>query len=310
MALLHGDSLNRGFENMTTVLVVDDNPMDLHLAGGCIEEENMSVLYAEDGHRALEMIRASSPDIVLTDLNMPECDGLQLVRECKKLDATLPVILMTAVGSESIAVDALNAGASSYVAKRNMRQDLKSALHIVSQAATSRQRRQQVHRFMTRTASQFVIDNDRADAAALVGYLQDTLRVGDICDEGELIRIGTALTEALVNAIDHGNLELDSSLRDRDDHVYYTMAKERRTEEPYRDRSVFVTSNVTKSEAVFTVRDEGPGFDPSTLPDPTDPENLIRSHGRGLMLIRTFMDQVTYNDTGNEITMYKYARSA
>jgi signal transduction histidine kinase/DNA-binding response OmpR family regulator/HPt (histidine-containing phosphotransfer) domain-containing protein len=57
--------------------------------------------------------------------------------------------------------------------------------------------------------------------------------------------------------------------------------------------------------AVYLVRDEGPGFDPASLPDPTDPASLGETHGRGLLLIRTFMDEVTYNEAGNEITMTK-----
>ena len=58
-------------------------------------------------------------------------------------------------------------------------------------------------------------------------------------------------------------------------------------------------------EAVFVVRDEGPGFDPNSLPDPTDPENLLKPSGRGIMLIRTFMDAVSFNEKGNEVTMVK-----
>lgn len=294
---------------MTTVLVVDDNPMDQRLAGAFVEEERMSVRYADDGCQALESLQADLPDIVLTDLDMPECDGLQLVREVKRIDPTLPIILMTAKGSEAIAVEALKAGASSYVSKRNMRQELTQALQIVSEAAVSRRRRQQVFKYMTRTASQFVLPNDRTATAALVSYFQDVMRVGNICDEGELIRVGTALSEAMINAIDHGNLELDSRLRDSDDPGAYSREAQRRMNEPpYEDRCVFVTSNVTSTEAVFTIRDEGPGFAPSSLPDPTDPESIMRPHGRGLMLIRTFMDAVSFNAEGNEITMYKYAR--
>jgi len=53
------------------------------------------------------------------------------------------------------------------------------------------------------------------------------------------------------------------------------------------------------------VEDEGPGFDPATVPDPTDPGNLERIGGRGLMLIRTFMDDVEHNEKGNRITLRK-----
>jgi anti-sigma regulatory factor (Ser/Thr protein kinase) len=60
------------------------------------------------------------------------------------------------------------------------------------------------------------------------------------------------------------------------------------------------------SEAIeFRIRDEGPGFDPGSLPDPTAAENLNRPSGRGIFLIRTFMDHVAHNRTGNQITMIK-----
>ena len=53
------------------------------------------------------------------------------------------------------------------------------------------------------------------------------------------------------------------------------------------------------------VRDEGDGFDISSVPDPTDPENLLRASGRGLYLIGTLMDEVIHNDVGNKMTMIK-----
>ena len=57
--------------------------------------------------------------------------------------------------------------------------------------------------------------------------------------------------------------------------------------------------------AVFVVRDEGPGFDPAALPDPTDPANLDKVTGRGILLMRAFMDHVDFNARGNEVTMVK-----
>jgi anti-sigma regulatory factor (Ser/Thr protein kinase) len=62
--------------------------------------------------------------------------------------------------------------------------------------------------------------------------------------------------------------------------------------------------------ARFVIRDEGPGFDPHKVPDPTDPENLERESGRGLLLMRSFMDSVAYNPTGNEVTLVKFPDSA
>ena len=62
---------------------------------------------------------------------------------------------------------------------------------------------------------------------------------------------------------------------------------------------------MTRHEAVYRIRDEGPGFDPARLPDPTDPARLERTTGRGLLLIRAFMDEVAFNGTGNQITLLK-----
>jgi anti-sigma regulatory factor (Ser/Thr protein kinase) len=77
------------------------------------------------------------------------------------------------------------------------------------------------------------------------------------------------------------------------------------TKTPYAERRVQVTARIDPEEALFVVRDEGNGFNPDDLPDPTNAENLLKPSGRGVMLIRTFMDEVSFNDKGNEITMIK-----
>jgi anti-sigma regulatory factor (Ser/Thr protein kinase) len=123
---------------------------------------------------------------------------------------------------------------------------------------------------------------------------------------GDVLRVGTALSEALRNAVDHGNLELSSSLREADDGSYEALRQRRQLEPPYRDRRVHVETVFSRTEARFTIRDEGPGFDPNSLPDPTDPENLLKPSGRGIMLMRTFMDDVTFNERGNEVTLVRH----
>ncbi len=109
----------------------------------------------------------------------------------------------------------------------------------------------------------------------------------------------------MTNAVLHGNLELSSELRESDEKQYYRLAAERRSQPPWCNRRVFVSATLTPQEAIFVVRDEGPGFDPELLPDPTDPANLGRVSGRGLLLIQTFMDRVEHNERGNQITMVK-----
>lgn len=292
---------------MATLLVVDDVALDRHLAGVLLEEHaGWSAVYAEDGREALALIRLKVPDLVLTDLQMPEMNGLELVEVIRRDYAHVPVILMTAHGSEEIAVAALKAGAASYVPKRDLARDLVPTTEKVLDMARFNRNQQQVLECLVETELRFVLSNDPHRIQPLISHLQDHMTLMNLVDKGGLIRVGTALHESLINAMEHGNLELSSELRESE-HVeaYRNLVDERRQQKSYRDRRVLVVARFSRQEAVFLVRDDGLGFNTSKLPDPTDPANLGKSSGRGLFLIRTFMDEVSFNETGNEITMIK-----
>jgi CheY-like chemotaxis protein len=291
---------------MATVLVVDDSAVDLRRASKLLEKENaLTVRTAENGRQALDFLQQELPDLVLTDMQMPELDGLQLVQEIRKRFPAVPVILMTAHGSEELAVQALQKGAASYVPKRNLARDLPDTIENILAVAKCGKNQQRLLECLLQTESQFVLENDTSLIPALIGHLEGNLTRMRLCDENGLIRVAVALREALVNAIHHGNLELASRMREEEEKQYYKLAEERRQQEPYQDRRVYVSARESHREAVYVIRDEGPGFDPTTLPDPTDPANLENVSGRGLLLIRTFMDEVHHNRIGNEITMVK-----
>src|SRR5947207_1900103 len=98
--------------SMPTILVVDDLASDRRLVGGLLmTDEDLSVEFAVNGREALERIGRARPDLVVTDLMMPEMDGLELVGQIRAKHHGLPVILMTSQGSEEIAAKALQQGA-------------------------------------------------------------------------------------------------------------------------------------------------------------------------------------------------------
>jgi CheY-like chemotaxis protein len=295
---------------METILVVDDNPETRNVAGGCLTDHGVKAIYAQNGREALKILERQRPDAVLTDLHMPEMDGLELVEYMRMHHSNVPVVLMTANGSEQAAVNALRAGALSYVPKKDLKTDLCEAMYVVLGAVEAKRHREQSRRLLERTESHFVLGFEMDGCATMVSYCQSNLALFNFCDETGLFQISTALTEAINNAIDHGNLELESSLREGGGDSYSKQRQERAVVSPYRDRRVRLTELLTPDEVTYVVRDEGSGFDLSTVPDPTNPENLLKASGRGLMLIRTFMDEVSFNDAGNEITMVKRRASA
>ncbi len=291
---------------MTKVLVVDDAAVDRRFVGGVLaRDSSLQVDYAVDGVEALERMAESMPDMVVTDLIMPRMDGLELVAAVRARHPLVPVVLITSQGSEEIAVRALQQGASSYVPKRLLAQSLLETIHSVAAVSTRERSRSRLLGCMVKNHCRFVLENDTELSRPLILYLQENLAHIGLCDEADRTRVGVALEEALANALFHGNLELTSELREQDDAAYYRLVNERLHVPPYCERRIYVTTQLAGHEAVFSIRDEGPGFDPSALPDPTDPANLEKLTGRGILLMRTFMDDVVFNDVGNEVTMVK-----
>lgn len=291
---------------MPTILIVDDSAVDRKLVGGLLsKEDDIQVTFACNGSEAIDLMQRQTPDVVVTDLMMPEMDGLQLVRTLHEQFPLVPVVLMTSAGSEEIAVKALQLGASSYTPKSVLAESLLDTVKHVLNVATHNRSYSRLMQCMTERVTKFELENDYTLLPPLIGGLQDEISLTGLCDEAERVRVGVALDEALVNAMYHGNLELSSELRDHDFERYMELADARRAQEPYCHRRLHVQAVLSYNEAAFTIRDDGPGFDHRQLPDPRDPANLEHLGGRGVLLMRTFMDDIRYNEKGNEVTMIK-----
>ena len=128
-------------------------------------------------------------------------------------------------------------------------------------------------------ATELTIPSDLAEARRVQELIAEALQT-HAYTEHEIFAIKLALEEALVNAIKHGN-QMDA------------------------DKQVFVVYSVTAERFEIRITDEGSGFNPEDVPDPTLDENVERPCGRGLLLMRGFMTEVEYHGKGNSVTMAK-----
>lgn len=289
-----------------TVLVVDDSEVDRRLAGGHIAKTlGADVVYASNGEEAIEQISRHRPDVVITDLQMPGVNGLELTAAIKSEYPLIPVILTTSKGSEEIASEALRIGAASYVPKRRLADDLSETVRRVLMAARQDRTHTQLMHHLSENEAVFSFHNDLALIQALVGHVQEVLRCVPLGDETERLRVCMAVEEALKNAYYHGNLEVGRSIQQVNHQAYAELADKRRYESPYCQRKITARMRITRNEATFVIVDEGPGFDTSRLPDAADAESHDQTHGKGIALMRTIMDEVRYNDKGNEVTLVK-----
>lgn len=121
------------------------------------------------------------------------------------------------------------------------------------------------------------------EVQGLINCLLDEILPLGFTDK-ERFGIRLSLEEAIVNAVKHGN---------RNDPA----------------KTVRVRFQVTTQQFIIEIQDEGRGFDPESVPDPLNPENLERPGGRGVFLMRHYMSWVQYNETGNCVTLCKVRKS-
>ena len=294
---------------MPIILVVDDSEVDRRLMGKFLGKDvDWLIQYAENGQEAMEKIRDAMPDVVVTDLQMPDMDGIELVTMVRDRHPDLPVILATAHGSEALAVEALDRGAASYVPKTDLGDKLLDTVEQVLGMASLDRRCDRLCNCLANQQYTFCLDNDPELIAPLVDRVQGTLLEMRLCNPTQRMHVGIALEEALLNALYHGNLELPgehwrehrAELRQG---VLSAEAEERGAQPPYNERNIELHVDISLEKVRFVVRDQGPGFDIGAVPKRHDPETLQDHGGRGLVLMRNFMDQLAFNEAGNEVTM-------
>jgi CheY-like chemotaxis protein len=281
---------------------------------GLLKQSNLQVEVAENGREALSRIRATPVDLVVTDLQMPELDGLGLVRQIRDNGPHVPVILITAHGSEELAIEALHAGAASYVPKSELAQSLGQVVDEVLTLTRQDRSYERLYNCQTRAEFTFLLENDTQLIDPIVELVQQLLESLELCDTTGKLRTGMALQQAVANAIIHGNLELTSDQVQEAREAMVTgrgagLIEQRQNESPYRDRRVLVDVRISRERAQFTVRDEGRGFDVKRYLDDGAKDAELKT-GRGIRLIRMFMNEIAFNERGNELVMTKYCDRA
>lgn len=290
---------------MNTILVVDDSAVDRQLLVGLIsKDERFDVITAETAAKALNRLAEWGVDLVVTDLQMPGMDGLELVKWIREQHPDVPTILATGQGSEETAAQALRAGAAGYVPKTMLAEQLLptilDAINIMSAERSYRNLIDQAKR----TTFLFELDNNPENIPPLIDLCEKMLAGLSELDAIEQLRIGVAIEQALHNALYRGNLEISSSYSipfgdEEPTEEVQSIINERLADTEYSSRVTTVELIVTDIEVICTIGDQGPGFDVDNL------HPSVNRSGRGLVLMTSFMDEVEFNEKGNQVRLVR-----
>ncbi|MBF0502097.1 MAG: response regulator [Candidatus Riflebacteria bacterium] len=289
------------------ILIIEDEDGTRFIMGKVAKNEGHEVKMAPDGAAGLALFKEFRPDMVVSDIKMPKMDGLQLLEQIRRLDNNVVVVIISSMDSAEYTLKALRLRANDYFVKPAMEKDLIAIFKKYQDILLSRTKEREIVGMILRKNLEMKVFNQLETVGKVVDRLMQEAE--HHIPPADRLGIHLGLVEIITNAIEHGNLEITydekSEAMDGDSNAWENLLLTRMGNSPYSDRYVMVELKMDTAHCEWVITDQGPGFDWTKIPDPNDPENLLASHGRGIMLTQFEFDEVTYLGKGNKVRLVK-----
>lgn len=281
---------------MSKILVVDDTPMDRILVEGILSRNGLyEVESVENGAIAWSRLSSAADDYVavVTDLNMPEMNGLELVRAARVGMPSLPVLLITANGSEELAVEALACGAASYVPKKALATQLLDVIEHVLCMSIDCDYQSELSKRMSGVVMRFELESNAELFPALIEMAHQMVASVSHIGVQDAIRLMTAWESALFIALAQ-TWGIDVS---EVQSVRYATPE---LELP--SGILFVEIETSRQQVIFRVRHEGEVIGTEVLTN-LAPGDLLDLSKRNFVLLKSFTDEVRYDTVSKTLEL-------
>lgn len=291
-----------------TILIADDNDDLRRLFFTASKSMGLKVLQAADGQEAYDIFIEKEPEIVVTDFDMPELNGIELIRKISMKSAETKTLLLTGVGNEQVAIDALECGAGHYLKKPV---DLASFKRIVKEEVEDILKSRQVvdiSQCLKKRNIKLKFKTDIFKVPDIIAILVEKTEA--YLPSYEMLKVELGLSELITNAVEHGNLGITYNEKSE-------ALKENRLEQLYeeklhsdgrQDKTVFVNFVMNDEYCEWRIVDQGDGFDWQKQPSPCMTDKLLCLHGRGIFISKIQFDSIEYEGKGNIVTARKYRK--
>lgn len=293
-----------------SILIVDDEQIIRNVLKRKLEQTtSFSVFTAEDGVPALELFKHEKIDLVISDLLMSEMNGIELLRQLKAIDPLVPVIIITGYGTLDDAIEAIHLGAEDFIKKPFDISDVIETIEKTFRKMAEEADQREIIKYINSEDIRIEIPNDFEYVNIVINYIFSHLRARWLVSDEDLHDVKVCLYEALSNAFEHGNLGISGTdklkMLEQSQQTWKDFLVRRLDDPAVNGRRIYVTLVITGDVMQVAIQDQGEGFDHAKRTGEVDPEELFRSSGRGLLLIQSLMDDVSFNSKGNEIRMTK-----
>lgn len=258
------------------ILIIDDSEEIRTSLSQIVEQLDVTPLTASNGLEALNLMQSEKIDLIITDLMMPEMDGLQFIVECRKLNHRIPIAVISGYGDIKNATFALTRGAFNFITKPFTVKDVEN---IIRKGLRLRELSLGTDKLLKniRNSTELTIPSYQHLLPSVTFYILKECQWRGIDDENLLNNISVCTDEILTNAIIHGN-------------------------KGNPDKTISVTLTFTPEKFSLTIQDEGEGFDVGTFSQEIKDTFLEIPSKRGLFIVKYLMDEISFNTSGNAIT--------
>jgi len=290
---------------MKKILIIDDEDAIRDLLKLALLDNGYHVYEASCGKEGLEIFKENDPDIVLTDVKMPNMSGIEVVKEIKTIKSNADIVIMTGYGTEDTVIDALRAGASNYVKKPISFDELFTILNNIIYNRENEKRYEIVKDVVIYEQKKLVIDNDISKVWGIVNQI--LFNIMPIINSKKIDGMKLGLYELIINAIEHGNLcisyeEKTLALRNGS---YLKLITEKSKEANKKAKRVYINCDFNREKFTVEIIDQGKGFNYKELIDINDPGSIMSAHGRGIFLASLYFDKLKYKEPGNRVKLVK-----
>ncbi len=294
---------------MPRVLVVDDSATQRSLMKAVLIEHVDELHTADNGGEAIKKLTEGDVDLVVTDMQMPEKNGLELIREMRVRWPMVPAVLVTAFGNEDLAANALGFGAASYIAKEHVSVQLSETVRRILRFTSANTDALLLKGSLTRSRFEFAIDCSFDRLIPLVALQIRMLTAMNVLHTSDRVRIAEAIHHLLFHCILHGNLRQplrpDPFSLEEAESIFKALQQDENSRDDTL-RCLTVHTEVSDHSVRFWVAHEGDGPTLRHTPLPGTPESFSDERGRVMMLLTSVMDEVFIDPVSGDFRLVKY----
>ncbi|MFQ3579154.1 MAG: response regulator [Bacteroidales bacterium] len=287
------------------VLLVEDDPASMAFLEILVQKEGYHIEKADNGKIALELFESFKPDIILSDINMAQMNGLELLEKIRGQKSDIIFILLTAYTSEEFVIKAIKHGANNYLKKPLSKDTIIGLLRKYKTLIEHQRNEKKLSNFVKKYNFTLQMVTEINLIPEIVNYLvQET---GDIFTPDKKLDIKLGLNELIINAVEHGNLEI--SYTDKSsallNNSLETLYESRMNNLSLAQRTVEIKYSLSKEYCEWIITDQGKGFSPSAIPSPLTEDGIMKLHGRGIFISKYHFDEMEYLGCGNQVRVRK-----